>query len=412
MGRVATLERTLGAMPLLYEPFDPARDLDEAVRILCYAFAGEPDGVKDWISNAGFANLRVVRDGAAPVATLLRVPMGQFFGGRSVPMVGVAGVGVSPVARGRGVARTLMTESLREMRRDGVPISALYPATSTLYRRVGYEYAGLHLEHRLPVSRFRPARDTQPVRPFTQSDLPALKACYTATAMPCDGALDRGDYIWNRVFNPRSGPCAGFVIDELSPDACGPDGIGAYVFFRQERDPVMGRHDIECSDLVAASPRAARQLLGFLGEFGSMANDLVIRAGAIHPLFALCDEPRGLRTIFREYWMLRIVDLAAALTARGYSSWLSTSLDLDVRDETLPENAGRWRLRVEGGRGTVERGGDGTLRCDIRGLASMYAGFMTPRAHAVLGLVEGNDPALAVAAAVFGSNSAGFCDFF
>ena len=45
--------------------------------------------------------------------------------------------------------------------------------------------------------------------------------------------------------------------------------------------------------------------------------------------------------------MLRVVDVAAALSLRGYSPGVTGEVHFDVTaDEVLPENAGRWVLRV------------------------------------------------------------------
>src|SRR5688572_32537597 len=52
-----------------------------------------------------------------PYTTLFRsveIPMGQFYGGRSVSNLGVAGVAVAPEARGGRVALDLVLSSLRE----------------------------------------------------------------------------------------------------------------------------------------------------------------------------------------------------------------------------------------------------------------------------------------------------------
>ena len=48
--------------------------------------------------------------------------------------------------------------------------------------------------------------------------------------------------------------------------------------------------------------------------------------------------------------MLRIVDVAAALEARGYPAGLEAQLELEVEDELLAWNHGRLRLSVADGR--------------------------------------------------------------
>jgi len=70
------------------------------------------------------------------------IPMGQWWGSQRVPMTGIAGVGVTPEYRGTGVAIALVQDTVKELHRQGVPLSVLYPATQHLYRKAGYEQAG------------------------------------------------------------------------------------------------------------------------------------------------------------------------------------------------------------------------------------------------------------------------------
>src|SRR5256885_9520031 len=55
--------------------------------------------------------------------------LGQFFGGRAVPMGGVASVAVAPEHRGRGYASAIVQAMLPAMRARGEAIATLSPAT-------------------------------------------------------------------------------------------------------------------------------------------------------------------------------------------------------------------------------------------------------------------------------------------
>ena len=111
--------------------------------------------------------------------------------------------------------------------------------------------------------------------------------------------------------------------------------------------------------------------------------------------------------------MVRVLDVASALAARGYLPGVSAEVHLDVTaDEVLPENAGRWLLRVEDGRGEATRGGRGAVRCDIRGLAAMYTGFHSPVDLRAAGFVEADDVSLASASAAFAGPHPWMADHF
>jgi predicted acetyltransferase len=105
----------------------------------------------------------------------------------------------------------------------------------------------------------------------------------------------------------------------------------------------------------------------------------------------------------REYgrWMLRLIDLAGALEARGYAEGFAAELQLDVQDQTLPWNRGRLRVTIEGGRARARPGGEGSLKADVRGLAAAYSGYMTPAELRAAGLLEGPERDLAALGLAF-----------
>src|SRR4051794_15158587 len=80
--------------------------------------------------------------GAELVATARLHQYQQLWGGRALPMAGIAGVVVAPEWRGRGVARLLVTASIDRAIELGDVVSVLFPAVVTPYRRLGWEVAG------------------------------------------------------------------------------------------------------------------------------------------------------------------------------------------------------------------------------------------------------------------------------
>jgi predicted acetyltransferase len=87
---------------------------------------------------------------------------------------------------------------------------------------------------------------------------------------------------------------------------------------------------------------------------------------------------------------------------RGYAPGVRAEVHLEIADELLPKNSGRWTVAVEGGRASsVVKGGRGGLRLDIRALAPLYSGLISAAQLRVLGQVEGDDEAVAAADAAF-----------
>jgi predicted acetyltransferase len=99
-------------------PLQGEDELTQLGAIVGWAFGSTEAKATQGLRRGGVDNVKVTRDGARVIAGLLEIPMGQWFRGRSVPMLGVAGVAVAPDARGRGVALSLMKGALQ--RRAGV----------------------------------------------------------------------------------------------------------------------------------------------------------------------------------------------------------------------------------------------------------------------------------------------------
>ncbi|MBM4107847.1 MAG: GNAT family N-acetyltransferase [Phycisphaerae bacterium] len=188
---------------------------DEAkgVRALALAFAGTSESVVEWIAHASRDNLRVLRDAGRPVASLVRVPMGQHFGGQSVPMLGIAGVAVPPELRGRSCAKRLMQGCIRDADDEGWPLSTLFASTHTLCRSVGYERAGHRFQCTVPAAQLPNHARGDRIVPIDDPSSDAICAATDAgphdstarsTAGPTAGAASASSATRSSTGSPRS----------------------------------------------------------------------------------------------------------------------------------------------------------------------------------------------------------------
>lgn len=169
--------------------------------------------------------------------------------------------------------------------------------------------------------------------------------------------------------------------------------------------------ELQVSDLGATTGRAARRLLTFLGDHRSLAGDAFWYGSPADPILSLLRDARI--QVRRQFpWMTRIVDVPAALTARGWPKGMSGELHLEVQDDVVRENDGRFVLSVRDGEARVAPGGEGRLRIDVRGLAALFTGYLSPQALTLTGQIEGAEEDLSLAAALFAGPMPTMVDFF
>lgn len=383
----------------------PVKDeaLQRTARCVAEAFGNSVQQTEEWFDYAGPENVRALYAGEAIVGGLLRAPMGQFFGGRAVPTLGIAGVGVAPERRRVGAATALMSQTLLEARDAGVALSTLYASTTALYRSVGYGVAGARYRGRVSAPRIKGMVGDLSVRRLDESDRAAMGALYTTTARHRAGHLARGPYVWDRIFRAwRDRPpiCTG-IFNE--------DRLMGYVVWRQSSpDP---SYTLRIVDQVAPNRTVASRIWAFLADQGSMI-DAVTGATAPNDPFWLSLPWPGPTLELHHHWMLRLVDLPAAISERGFTPGPVLTVDLRVDDPIIPANAGHWRLIVEEGRGRLEPGGSGSVRIDIDGLAALYSGFQSCNQLAALGVLDGGGDQWPVLDAMFRGPAPWMPDFF
>jgi predicted acetyltransferase len=391
---MSEVETRLTSDPVDYEALAPS---------IGWAYGDDVGSSLEWLKRAEPGSLRVaVRRGKVD-GGLLEVPMGQWFQGRPVNTLGIAGVAIAPQARGQGVAFALISAALRAARLRGLALSTLYPSTYRLYRKAGYELAGCLCRFTLQLRQLPRSRRALPVDCLSASDAPAVEALYRAVASGRSGYLDRGPYVWNRVRTPsrESARCFGITTS---------DGLIGYVY---ARPAVLRRMPIELSlsDFVTKTPRAVAGLLSFLADHASTADRLTWYGGPADARLLGLPE-RGVTAALDEYWMLRIVHVERALLDRGYPA-LDAAIDLEIDDQVLRENTGTYALRVQAG--VAELGQPGAApraRLSVSALAALYSGFVGPRELALAGQIEADERALVTLSALFGGPTPACVDYF
>ena len=128
------------------------KEEQQVKEILSQCFSTSIGECEGYFKRIGTENFRILRESERAIAGLGIHHLGQFYGGQPVPMAGIAAVSVAPEHRGKGAGYELLRRTIVELHSSGIPISALYPATQVLYRKVGYEQGGSYCCYSLPTA--------------------------------------------------------------------------------------------------------------------------------------------------------------------------------------------------------------------------------------------------------------------
>ena len=305
-------------------------------------------------------------------------PYVQWWHGRPQPMGGVAGVTVAPEDRGRGVGRALMEAVIERCAALGQAVSALYPATTPLYRSVGYEHAGVFQRITVPTEALRTVGDPggavklRRMGPSDAAELVALIARVYA-ASRASGPLCMDERTWRLWLEDEDDFCY------LAEDG--------FVVYRWRNG------DIEVDNLVAGSEATARTLWSMVGSASSVAKSMTACVGPDDPMLWMLRE-RSKDEVAHTRWMFRLVDLPAAVEGRGFPAGVTVEVPVEVTDSRRPGNTGAWLLRVDGGSGAATRrdaASGESARLSIGGMSALFAGVSTATLRRA-GLLAGGSP--------------------
>lgn len=350
-------------------------------------------------------------DGARVAGTSRAVAFDQWVGGARVPCAGVSGVAVLPEHRGRGLAGELMRQLLQRRRESGDAVSVLYPANAALYRRLGYEYAGLRPRFSAPVADLPSSRGE--VAEMAEGDISAVMACFSRYASAHTGPVESADPSrWASHILAHKGE----GVQQRTVVVPGDQGVAGYASYFQEGSFDNGGFGVTCKHLVALDARALRTLLGYFRRFENAAAQFAWHGPpSTGPTgLALSSTAFSIGPALRR-WMGRVLDVPRALEARGYPPSVAAEVVVGVEDPLFPANAGPWTLHVEHGQARVAPAPAPAAAgrpLPIGLLSALYTGFATPADLVVLGAMDDDDPRLAPLSALFAGPVPWMPDFF
>jgi predicted acetyltransferase len=310
----------------------------------------------------------------------------SYFGGASLATSGIAGVTVAAEYRRRGALTPLFAATLGAARARGAVLSALFPTAPAIYRRFGYEVIAAMDTVRIPSHVLAAVRPGQGIRTrrATSTDVPAIREVYATWASEQNGPLIRAGVSFAQTPEEFLGDFTGVTV------AVDDDDI-VHGYASWERGQEFGEHAVlRATDLLAVDAAAYRALLVALGSFSSVTaqTELTTSGDDVARLFLPSVDWHVVES--RPY-MLKLLDVAGALTLRHYPTGFSDELAFQLAGDSVEENNGGYVLDVSNGRGSCVRAEQGGRVFTPAGLSLLFAGAQSCANLRAAGHLTGGD---------------------
>ena len=382
-------------MSLLARPFTP-EDADAYFDIRSATYgSGVPVALEDRKLPTGRTCVAEIDGRVAGVANVNDYWVTR--GAAELRSAGIAGVAVSPAARGTRVGTTLLSWIVRYAREEGFQVSSLYPYRGPFYRKFGYEGVGKRFLINSPSPRLPKLKTDLCVRKLVPTDWQLLRTCYEGFARARSGFHLRDEQRWNGVMTAKDHPVAyGFG-----------DPLEAYAIVAHKGDFWETQKIAEIAWTTEAGHRA------LLSWFGGLAvNKTAVEwAEPSDSAYIARYNDQGVESKLALPIMMRAVNVEAAVTRLRPTE--SGEFTFEVQDDLIPENRGPWRAAFSSDSVSLEKSVSADLSFDSRTFACALMGEPSVLDLARNGLIQvRNRNALSAAARLISPIPVSCWDFF
>jgi predicted acetyltransferase len=381
-------------------------DRERFLFICGHAFHFQPIAEKmreqDWQSCRGW----YVDGELVAILDRLVLPIRTGVGDQQAKALFIGGVASPPEQRRRGYIDKMLKETCLEAHAEGVNLCLLHPFKHSFYAKYGWAAA---MEQRIysgeiaALSHFRMGEGR--FLPISRERIPELDAIAHEALAGRWGVVMRGPEQWQGLMADAKLKRHGVIWQDSAGKARG------YLSYSMEDRPHAGRN-LVCHELQASDPEALRQLLAFLANHDSQVSQIQLMVPSDLPLNLLMRNP--LQSEVKQWQMLRLLDVAGALSEYGAPAELSGSCVIRVHDDWLEHNHGSYRLEASDGKLSCQPSDQAAdLELNIGLLAQWISRYVNPHQAAALGLCSvHNRAALSFLEALFSGPAPFNNDFF
>jgi len=293
---------------------------------------------------------------------------------------GLGGVATPPEHRRNGYSRATIEGALDEYRENGVDFVALWPSTVRFYRALGWGVANRKTRVRVPPQQLAEIAGAPPAengrfRQLDADEWERLRRVEVERAERFGLSLRRSEGWWRK-----------------RTLAAWPDGPAPYVYGYEVGDELRGYalldaragddgRELRVQDLAGIDHEIERALLGFLANYDSQVDAVVLDGPLAGDFSELVPDPGELDVTESVGTMIRLTDVERGLESLSWPAALKQRFVLDVTDPLLDLNDDQFVVSIADGEATVESAGG-----DLAGDASLGIGTLSRLAIGSIGV--------------------------
>ncbi|MDR2888462.1 MAG: GNAT family N-acetyltransferase [Lachnospiraceae bacterium] len=292
-------------------------------------------------------------DDATMMGFFIAKPMPINFDGQDATMTGIGGVATLPQYRRRGCIRACFVKALPDMYEKGIAFSYLYPFSTAYYRKFGYETAVERIGYEVLLDAISADRVSgscylcEPGGPVSMKVAQAdIQAIYRDWQSRYNLMVDNDDSEFDWV--AESNPVKEQVFTYVYRDASG--SPRAFATFTSQGEP--GVRDLICSRFFFRDWEGFRGLLQLAKSYASDHRALIFKLPTDQTA-ALWIQEWSMGALKREIisaGMVRVINVVQVLKMARYRG--SGRLVIDITDQYIPQNNGRFVVNFADGRAT------------------------------------------------------------
>lgn len=312
------------------------------------------------------------------------------------PVPGLSAVATPPEHRRSGHVRELLAAALAEYRDRGDRFSVLWPFKYRFYRQYGWDTCNRRLTIECDPEALSFATtgrdeggDGGRYRPIEADEYDRLIPAYEADAGRYALSIDRSEAWWrHRVFERWDEDPFVYAWERAGE-------VRGYLVYRIDGE--WGDRTMHVDELAATDGEAYRRLLAFCADHDSQVETVRFDEPVDSLLPDIAADPDELDRELEDGPMVRIVDVAPALSALSYPP-IDERVTLGVSDPLADWNDGVFVLEAAEGAATCKRieasPNEADVRLAVAALSQLAVGARSARRLEQTGRLEGSRTAV------------------